>query len=246
MLRMKTALTCLLFYTAFYGGLLAQNKVEEHDSIAAYANTISLYRENIKENSILYSGREHASLNKRIQGHAFYGSKDWQLGDLIYWGQRYENVPLLYDIFTDEVVIRHYESPFRIKLIVAKVEQFSIYDHQFIRINPPAESAITPGFYDQLYLGGVTLLAKRKKTIKESHLEGRVMQEFEQKDRYFILKDGIYYPVGKRSSVLKVLKDQKKEVKRLMKQNNIQFWENPEYAMIKMAAFYDLAKTASE
>ncbi|EMR01473.1 hypothetical protein ADICEAN_03404 [Cesiribacter andamanensis AMV16] len=235
----------MLLFLVFYSSVRAQAPIAS-DSLTAYSNTILLYRNMIRENSRLYSGREYVPLSRRIQGHAFYASNDWAQGSLVYWGEQYEQVPLLYDILSDELVIRHYDSSFRIKLIADKITAFSIYNHHFIRLEPPRGAPLAAGFYDQLYKGGTLLLAKRRKTILETRGDGQVKQEFEQNDQYYIFKEGTYYPVSKRGAVLKVLKDKRKEVKRMMKQNKVLFWQNPEYAMIKMLEFYDLAKTAAE
>ena len=56
---------------------------------------------------------------------------------------------------------------------------------------------------------------------------------------YYIKKDGVYYTIKNKSSLLAVLKSKKKEVQQYLKTNNIKFKREPERAMIMAVRYYD-------
>jgi hypothetical protein len=226
----------------------------------------------------LYYGREYTGADNRIEGHAFFLINEWQNGSLHYMGQLYQNVPMLYDIATEELVVKHYAEVFRIKLFNEKINYFILSGHLFVNLaagspaagspaagspaagspaagspaagSPAAaESALTdakgsgmiPGFYDLLSDGNSRLLVKRRKIIKETITSNELHREFIHKNYYFIEKDGVYNPVKNKRSALKVLSDQKKEIRQYLKKNKIKFRKNRELALVSMVAYYNQA-----
>lgn len=237
---------CSFLFSAlllFGSGALAQEASRQQDSLSSISRTITLYREAIKDDSFLDEGREYVGINRRIGGHAFFETNDWHPGDIVYKGRLYKNVPLMYDIALEEIVARHYRGFFKVKLFTDKIERFSIAGHDFVRIDEADREATSMegGFYDLLYNGDSQVLVKRKKIVKDyiEQTERKVL--YSQENFFYIHKDGKYYPVKKKRSVLRVLKDRKKEVRRFLKKNQIQFWKDPESAIVKMTEFYDQA-----
>ena len=62
---------------------------------------------------------------------------------------------------------------------------------------------------------------------------------FYNKNDYYMKKGDAYYKIGSKGSVLKLLKDKKSELQKYIKQNNINYGDNPEDAMAKIASYYD-------
>ena len=80
---------------------------------------------------------------------------------------------------------------------------------------------------------------KRRKNIVASSSNMDLDSKFVQSDTYFLNKEGVLYPIKSQSSILKLLKAKKSEIVQNLKRNDINFRENPEKAMIKIAAYYD-------
>ncbi len=217
------------------------------DSLSALRNTVQFYRQKVKDNSVLFQGRQYIGFDNRIEGHAFFLTSEWLEGDLYYKGRHYQQVPMLYDITAEELVVKHYEGLFRIKLFKEQVDHFVLLGHHFV--NPMATDTaiadskgrllLNDGFYELLYKGNSQVLAKRKKIVEESIVEKRIHIEFVQNNFFYIEKDGVYYAVKKKGSVLGVLKDRKKEVRQYLTKHKIKFRKNPEFAIVKMVEFYD-------
>lgn len=201
---------------------------------AAYENTMNLQ-------SHLYNGSEYVDYDNYIDGHQYFGSDDWEDGSIHYDGTLYRDVPLLYDVMLDQVVTENFAGPLRIRLVGEKIRYFTLLGHRFIRIvtDSVQNPVLRTGFYDQLYNGNVQVLAKRAKLIHEQITSGRVEKNFYEKNRYFIEKEGRFYPVKSKRSVLNVFDDRKKELQRYLREHKIKYRRTPELAMVQLAQHYD-------
>jgi hypothetical protein len=203
-------------------------------------SAVSLYYQYTDRQSRLYNGVEFLGYSPRIEGHAFFPESEWQSGSLVYDGLEYQNVPMLYDIFKDGLVVRHFNNYFRVGLVREKVKEFTIANHHFVRIeiDSLSKTPITTGFYDLLYSGKLDVLAKRVKTIVET-ITYQLEQKFVEEDFYYIYKDGTYYPIKNNKELLKVFKEKSKDVRQYLGKNRFRYKKDPENTIIKAAAYYD-------
>ena len=200
----------------------------------------------IGEQSRLYNGHEYLPYDPQIKTNALfpYDEKSWEPGEVTYDGIVYKNVPMMYDVYKDIVVVLLYNKFSMFNLLSNRVHNFSFSNHYFIRIDADQinneEAGLTTGFYDLLYEGKTWLLAKRKKTIQNSsNAIAGTETNFIASNEYYLKKGNVYYKIGSKSSVLKIFKDKKRELQQYLKQNSINYSENTEDAMIKMASYYD-------
>jgi hypothetical protein len=210
---------------------------------SGYANALTLYHTFLTPESGLYKGSEYADYAHLLRdGHPFYGEDKFKIGTISYHGIRYRDVPILYDIVYDQVVIFDYYRIFKIILTGQQIDRFTIEDHSFIRLT----DSITPGmpkvgFYEELYAGRITLLKKEAKQIQEDLNNGDHAQRFiEGTDSSYWLRIGnVYYPVNHNKSLLATLKDKKKELRHFIRSNNLSMRKDREITLIKVAAWYD-------
>lgn len=223
---------------------IAQETLLLKDSLPALSNVISFYTQTVKDDSFLNEGREYVGFDKRIVGHPFFGSGSWQTGSIIYKGQLYPDVSLMYDMAAEEVVVHQYTNSFKVKLNKKEVEYFSLSGHQFVRLQTSGSKNISfpEGFYDLLYNGQTPVLVKRDKKVVEEIKNSLVRRSFVQENQIYLKKEGKYFPVRSKRSALRVLRDQKKELRKYLKNHKVKFRKDPENATVKMAAFYDQQK----
>jgi hypothetical protein len=186
----------------------------------------------------LYNGREYYIYDSPAKEHQFFESEDWEESTLTYDGQEYKGIPMLFDIYKEEVIIDQAGFSGNINLHNEKIASFTLLNHQFIRINQP-NAGLKTGFYDLLYDGKTQFLVKRTKNRQETLSDLRVTIHYYPKNQYFILKGNMYHPVRSKGSVLKVMEEHKKELKKYLRNNQIIFRSDPEYAIAKMSAYYD-------
>ena len=239
---MKVFTPCLLFLIGIIGnsfGQLADSKATVPENVPEYP--WSLYKAATNDAQNLYNGRLYNIYDSREEEFQFFDSRKLEKGTVFYDGQRYENIPMMYDIVRDELVITHVNGYENILLQSAKVEYFSFYNHNFKRfvsgqgINPDMKT----GFYDQIYTGKTKTLVRRVKQRQEKILDKKVIAQFPAKNFYYVYKDGKYHTVHSKKSVLALFPDEKKELRKELREQKIKFRKQREIAIVTMVSRHD-------
>lgn len=213
-------------------------------SFVSYAVTDALkqYRTAVGVHAHLYNGPEYyVPVKSYVKGHQFYQDKIYQNGTVKYDGAWFEDVPMLYDLMQDELVIVNHGSGQPQRLVKSRVDAFKLYGHTFIRLQADTTTglSIQPGFYDLLYSGEVQVLMKREKTLFERASTEGMEGEYRDASKFYLVKDGIYHPVSNKRSVMRVLQDQKKPLNKFASANKLRFRKERESAIVKIARHYD-------
>lgn len=223
--------------TIFYATSVAQTSQRDTAFVAtAVENTKNMYLKVIQEQIQLYNGGDYVDYRSQNDEHPYFISEDWITGSIQYDRQQYDDISLLYNIYTDQVIIEQSSSTIMVQLIRDKVQTFSLNGHQFIMLEI---KDLPKGFYDQLCNGKVNVFAKRIKNFQETISSSQIHRDFIEKSRYYISKDGHYYQVKSKKSVLNVLSDRKRDLNQFIRQNHLRFRKNREAAIIKLAEFYN-------
>lgn len=238
-------LTCLV--SIFYHGDSRAQAIPE-DTLRQHlvaANMDSFYNKAIGRESRLYNGFAYQMVAINSSGNAYFkDSTQLVNGNVTYGGIPYHDIPLLYDTYKDVLISRTENGLFLFSLIKEQVHNFDVLGHHFINL-PAADSnnIVAAGYYDELYTDGkVQLLVKRVKIFQEDVniiREGKISFKALVNDKYYLKKDGVYYKAGSSGKFLNVLGDKKKELKKYLKDNNIDYRANPEQAMILLAKHYN-------
>ncbi len=207
----------------------------------ALQNNVALYYHSIGENASLYNGSLFVSPDYFIKGDVFYLFNTPVKGSVYYDGILYPNINLMYDIYRDGVITDRYNMNFKIQLTNDKVSYFNLQNLQFVRLVQDSinSNAITTGFYEKLYDAHSGLFAKRKKEYLEVIKDERLDRQFIENDSYVIRKNGVYYPVDNKSSLMVIFKDRKKELGKFARKNKLDFKHNKEYALTRLVEYYD-------
>lgn len=202
-----------------------------------------MYYQSLKTQSGIYNGSEYVQYTHLLkEGFPYYDTTLITRGNLFYDKMEYTDVPMLYDLIKDELILQHFNKVFLIQLVKNKVSWFKIHDHFFVHL--AADSLHSPrsfrnGFYDVCYDGQVKFYVKRIKEIQESIPDMKIERKVYKNDRYFIYKDGIYYDVNSQRSVLKVLSKYQSEQKKAVKSRKIRYRRNREAAIKIMVQKFD-------
>jgi hypothetical protein len=238
---MKCFFTLLSFIVFNLHLSFAQSTNDTSVVNSALENALATSRHHLRENLALYNGKEYVSSDYKVDGFPTYEFEDLEEGSITYYDQTFDSIPLLYDIYTDEVIVEHYNSVYALCLNSQKVSKFSLPNHSFIRItNDSAVSTIPKtGFYEILYVGDVSVFARRKKTIFEEIVDRSVHREYVPANFYFIKIGEVYHSVKSKRSVLALFKEHKKEINKSLRKNKIKFRKSKETALVTMAAEFD-------
>jgi hypothetical protein len=196
------------------------------------------YTQAIELQSRLYNGHDYVFYIAKDDEHPYFIVDHWAFGSIVYWGELYENVAMLYDLSTDQVITEN-RSGATIRLIAEKIESFTIAGHNFVRLRKDDKNDISEGFYDLLYAGKLKVYARYFKEYKETLTNREVIPNYEENKRYFVVKDGIFHGVKSKSTLLNILQDHKQELKSFIRKNRISFHTDKESALVRISEYYD-------
>ena len=229
---------CLLFCFNICSGQYADTT----DSRAVIKATINNFNAAIGQQSWLYNGPNYDIGTRIVKGSPnFMDTLALDMGSVVYYGFKYIDVPLIYNIHDDLLVSVRPDGFTRFTFLPDRLTEFTLLNHRFIRLDPDSAErrVVKPGFYDNLYDDKIQVLAKRTKNIHVENSLLSVDDYYEPKMYYYLKKAGRYYSIGSEGDFLDVLKDRKKELKKYIKDNKIKFRKQPEDAMVMLATYYD-------
>ena len=139
-------------------------------------------------------------------------------------------MPIRYDIYNDEIMTVT-DRNMVIQLNREIVDMFSFRydgrDYKFMKIDRDSLNTIS-GYVNVLFDGELSLFVKYKKEIILLAVDNKYDQ-FLQSYKIYLKKDGKLYSVAGNSDLLRIMKDRKKQVKRFMRENNLNLSKkNPE------------------
>lgn len=244
-MRSRGKLRWLLFFLLAVLRTISFAQLSSIDSSAYTASlqhAIQLYHQFTAPSSALYNGREYVEYAANLKkGSPYFQSTSFTKGSIVYDDILYENVPLLYDMVLNRVVISDPANNFRITLAGEKISQFTILGHRFTRITEDTitgRPVIRTGFYDVLYKGNISILEKTEKSIQEN--PGTLENYIQEKNTFYLERKNMYYTINSESAILDVLKDRKKELKQFISANKLKFGsDNKAQSLASIAAYYD-------
>ncbi len=240
----KFKLTPIAFIFSFFVFLSeanAQQSLQDSMVMQAKNNVVILFFDAIKENIGLYNGSEYLHSPYNIKSSCFFKSADILNGSVYYDGNFYENIPMHFDMATNDVVIPDYTKSYLVKLIASKIDYFIIDGSRFINgsiIHGVPLPQLT-GFYQVLYNNKTSVFARKEKKLELSAKLDENDSHYIEFDWYYVYINKELYQVRNERSVLNVFKERKAELKRFINSNKINFKKNFEDALIRTAAYYD-------
>ncbi|MDP4257361.1 MAG: hypothetical protein Q8937_03935 [Bacteroidota bacterium] len=191
--------------------------------------TVVNYREFMGNQARIYNGTEQIGYLPLV-GHPYFMDDSVHIGSIVYEGVLYRDMPMLYDIVKDRLIITD-SSHNLIGLSAERISDFVLIGHHFIQ---------TPnGFRDVLISGPVTIWVKRDKRIEETIESLHVVRTVYEDDRYSAVIDGVEHPFGTLRSLLRLLKSAKKEIQRDLRGKGIKYKKDPERAIRAAAKYYN-------
>lgn len=198
------------------------------------------YDKAIRPQAHVYDGNEYITHDHRIKIHPYYRVDSLQTGTVLYNGVQYDKVKMLYDIVRDELAIQPPESAYRLRLRNDHIARFSIASSQFTRLQGDSALGLPTGFYEVLHDGRVKALSHRVMIIHEDISQGYYKADYQQKDRFFILKDAVYHEVKTKRAFLALFPDQSKALRKYMRTQSLTFNNlQREEAIAKTVRYYE-------
>jgi hypothetical protein len=235
---------CLL--TGLFGFSAQAQTIKGDTSFVAdaVASSVRIYEGFIHGQELFYNGSAYVEPARTGDQHSFFLSEDWIFGSVSFDGETFNNVPFLYDIMIDQLITESATGNMQV-LPREKVRWFTLGERRFENIDNKAANNSLPrsGFYEVLYSGKTKLICLRQK-LQQEKIESRILDiYYEEKNRYFVLKNDEFIGVKNKGSLIKVLNDQKSQLKAFARKNAAQFGDNRDALMAAIATEYDLLTT---
>ncbi len=238
-MRLKLLLTAfplVVFVSAF-----PQSGLDTAFLSTAIQNSIDLYRNGIGAQARLYNGSKYSAPEQTFDQHPYFLSVDWLTGDVYYDGELFRDIPLMLDLYNGQLITEHYSNGQALQLVEDKIHHFTISGHYFENIDNAYVGNSLPGsgFYETLYGGNSKVIVKRQKILHEEIENTVIERTFDERNRYFILKEGIFHPVKTKASVFTLFGDEKQRLKKFLRQKRLRFQDNRELVLKNVAEYYD-------
>ncbi len=195
------------------------------------------------DNTGLYNGTEFNDPFLNTDGtYRYFNGFDYTKGFLEYNGQQYANVSLKYDLLEDNLLTRSNDnlSIFNVKLIPEFVNSFSIYNHNFVRLDNTNLNIAGNGFFEVGHLGNeISLYIKRAKRKKDKPLKTGVQYKFSENTSYVLKHNGVYNVVGKAKDVWEIIPEKEAQIREFSKTYKTISKSNPDSFMIKLIQYLD-------
>ncbi len=235
MISMRTCLVlplfCFLNLIAF-----SQNNMDD-EIFRSYDKIVGL------ENTGFFNGTEFTDPYLNTNGtYRYFKGFDYVKGSVTYNGQHYEDVLLKYDLFEDNLLTRSNDNLaiFNVKLIPSQIRAFSIYNHNFVRIDTINLGVSGNGFYEVAFKGtAFELYIKRAKKKRDKAVKSGMQYIFSSSDLYILNHKGNYTILGSQRDLRKNFPAFEEEIRNFYKSNKTLNSLDSDRFMINLISFLD-------
>ena len=215
MLKLKPAISFFLILSQFLILQGQSNVIGIHEEEALNGPDSSIYRQ------LLINGRLWMSPYYNISGHEFLFTNEWLNGAITINGHHFRGVNLKLDVMNDQLLFPDNRTNTVIALNKRMIRDFQIMfngtDYFFVKV--PTENNMVDGYVQLLYDGDLKLYRKWGKRILVN--QDRLIQEFRAEEVMYLKRDSTYYKIAKKGDLLKPFKENKKAIKKWMREMNI-------------------------
>lgn len=198
------------------------------------------WMKNTGNHAALFAGKEQMKYPISMENHPFFIQQEPFKSFLRYDGVDYPVVDIKWDTYKDEVIVVTEDKRYNVVLIPERFVEAHFENYHLLYLNSKDfEKAPQSGYYLNLYDNELRVLERRTAALNEKPHNQRMIGYFTFVRRFYIQKGSVFYAVKNRASVLKVLKDKKKELKQFSKENKLDFSSNPEIAIPALVKEYE-------
>lgn len=181
------------------------------------------YQHNAPESRLLNGVAYINHAPSYVTGRPFFQSSDPQSGTLVYDGQQFVDVPLLYEQVQDQVLLDGPAQAQPLQLIRQQVQAFEVGGHRFVHLPADSAGVVAEGFYDLVADGPAQLLVKRSKKVEAATGGYNITGKYEEKTQFFVQRQGKIYELNTLKQALGALADKKAEMQAYARRYRLRF-----------------------
>ncbi|RZS98726.1 hypothetical protein [Cecembia calidifontis] len=185
------------------------------------------YRSNIPFDQDVVSGGYFVDPPKEFEGHPYLITKNFELSEITINGLTYSDVPILYNIWKDQVLTFQPIHKQKILIRSDKINAFTLRLESplsFVRLpNNPSYSHHGSGIYEYVGDGPSRVLIKHRKLTKPKREYSIYSEVFYETQDYFLQKNAEILKVSNKKQAIDFLGLENKEVRKLTKASNLDY-----------------------
>ncbi|MCM4154027.1 hypothetical protein DHD05_20755 [Arenibacter sp. N53] len=225
-----------LLFLFFKVVVLFSQSVTNNEIFKAYDDLVGL------ENAGFFNGPEFKDEYANSSGVSRYFNQNIFFTDsaIEYNGQLYVNIPLEYDIFSDNVITKSqdYLSNFIVRLIPEYISKFTLEGHNFVKLTDSKLDLVGNGFYEIASIGNqFKLYLKHIRKDKERTLALSVQHSFTNQNYYLLQYEGSHYIISSIKDFKRVVPYRYKEIQKFRKDYKFMYKDDNYNFMIKLIEY---------
>ena len=230
----------LLVGLSLLNNIHAQNSSSGKSNARMSDSLIALYRNAVGQADRFYNGTEYMGYVMRPKGHPFFESNQMHVSEISVDGVVYSD-SVLYDLIDDALILKDYNGEYNLRMVDEKIRSFRYMGYLFVRLGASTDSTdgMPPGFYEQLYNDKTAVFVRHKKQLNTTAIQNEIFSEYVQYDTYFVRKGNEYYQVSSVKSLLDAFSEKRNEVRRFLREQHLDFKNDPRHTTRKAAEFFD-------
>ncbi|WP_455622725.1 hypothetical protein [Parabacteroides sp.] len=188
--------------------------------------------------ALIYTGELEPSYLNRLEGHPYLDTREYRKGTLAFDEVVYPGVEMRLNVYMERLIVLSPDRRLHVIVPPERIRFVRLPDYDLYYMEPKGEKGYFPeGFYVRLYAGKYALWKRSTKGLERRMEELTLTDRFVEKTSYYIEKDGVYYPVSGKRSLLHLFKENKDELKRYMKERNLSFGDERERSLIRVVEY---------
>ena len=174
----------------------------------------------------IYRGPEAPKYQFLFEGTQYAYTDEFEEGTVLYNGIEFRGVHLNLSASTDELHLKILKSGIVIELEKRLVESFTIGERNYLALQGENRiDGLAAGYYEVLHSGNSMLLKKNvKKIAVRKHDEKGIYRQFEEANKYYVVRDGVKRNVLGVGDIVKMFDENKKELKGFVKKNRDRYF----------------------
>lgn len=225
---------CCLIMISLVASLAATAQIPSPVSFGgADAVPATYFWQAVGPSSVLYTGAEYLRRGSKTIGHPYLLSDQLQPFTIWYKSNRYEQVPALFDIEKDMLVIEDYKKNLLVSLIKEGVDSFRVGDRFFAYKMNGDEGQ----FLERLENGAIQLYCRRQKYLAPpARAEENALPFFKEMNTYYLVVENRLLPVSSEKDIMQHLPSLKEKIRRIIKTENIRTRKSQENGLRQIIA----------
>jgi len=236
---MKNTFLVISWIIQCWIGALAQSPLRQESIVRVNA---AGYMDSLAGWVTLFYGTLQEPYEFISANHPYFKDSRYAKGELSYGGAFYPNVLLRWDINRDELIAFTPDN-YHVVLSPDKSEEVLLHGHHLIYLKKDSLiNSPPPGYYILLYAGECTALAKPSAVLQKRSYQYRIENFYSITTKYYVIKEGTYFPVKNKNALLNTLGDYHRELNRLTRTNRLSFRRDPETMLVEVMKEYEKLK----